>query len=311
MKHIDNAHFHLKDTAIALGKFDGIHKGHQLLIDEIVRRAAGTGMSSVVFTFDRPPQAALHQDRRFLQLFTRQEKREILEKKGVDIMIEHPFTRSFSSLSASDFIRQILVEKTGARVIVVGEDFRFGKNRAGSVEDLREHADELGYELVVFKKLLMDGEAVSSTRIRKCLNESDMEKVDSLLGRPFSLTGKVIKGKQLGRKIHFPTINQTPESDKMLPGNGVYISRLDIGNEKYFGVTNIGVKPTVKSDKIRNVETYILDYSGDLYEKEIRLELLHFIRKEMKFSSLDHLQEQLKLDVDFSRKYVHDTFRLR
>lgn len=303
MKHINKARFHLKDTAVALGKFEGVHRGHQLLIDKVID-SEKDGLTSVVFTFDRPPGTILKHDTRYRQIYTRNERHDILEDKGIDILIEHPFTKTFASLTPEKFIREILVGRTGARVIVVGTDFRFGKNRSGSVRDLENLQEELGYELIVFEKLKIDGEDVSSTRIRNCLASSRMEKAAELLGRPFAITQLVSHGKMLGRTIHFPTVNQTVAQEKLLPKNGVYVSRVRIGSTTRYGVTNIGVKPTVQTAGEKNVETYILDFSGDLYDQEITVELLHYHREEMKFASIDDLQSQLALDVSFCRDYI-------
>ncbi len=305
MKHINTARYHLKNTAVALGKFEGIHIGHQLLIDKIVEKSA-EGMTSVVFTFDRPPSAALHHVTDYPQIYTRQERQQILKDKGVDVLIEHPFTRKFASLTPEKFIREVLVERTGAKVIAVGTDFRFGKKRSGSITDLKKLENELGYELIVFDKLKVDEEDVSSTRIRQCLENAQMEKTAQLLGRPFAVTEVVSHGKMLGRTIHFPTVNQNVDHNKLLPKDGVYVSRVLIGNQIFYGVTNIGVRPTVHDGGGRNVETHILDYSGDLYDQEITVELLHFHRQEMKFSSVEELQSQLALDVAFGRQYMQE-----
>ena len=303
MKHINKSDFHLSDTAVALGKFEGIHRGHQLLIDRVVSLER-EGLVSVVFTFDRPPRLMLYGDDRYQQIYTPQERMKILEKKGVDVMIEHPFTREFAALSPEDFIRHVLVEKAGAKVIVVGEDFRFGRKRSGSIDDLKRLEEECGYRLLIFEKLKIDGQDVSSTRIRDCLAAGDMEKAGELLGRPFSISGQVVHGKELGRRLNFPTINQQLPAGKLVPGNGVYITRVHTGDASYYGVTNIGVKPTVSDQPEKNAETYILDYEGDLYGQDVAVDLLHFCRKEMKFDSIEDLQAQLVVDVEKSRDYI-------
>ncbi|MCI6857996.1 MAG: bifunctional riboflavin kinase/FAD synthetase [Eubacterium sp.] len=303
MEYITNSDFHFKDTAVALGKFDGIHCGHQLLMDE-VKKQEKEGRKSAVFTFDRPTRLTLSGDHSCKQIYTKEERRKILEKAGISILIEHPFTKEFAALSPEKFIREILVKKAGARAIVVGTDFRFGKNRSGGIEHLKALEEECGYHLIVIEKLKMDGQDVSSTRIRTCLENGEMEKANYLLGRDYSISGIVVHGNELGRTIQVPTINQEISSDKLVPPNGVYVSRIHIGDEVYSGITNIGVKPTVKDTLEKTVETNIFDFHEDIYGRDVTVELLHFHRPETRFSSIEKLQKQLLKDVEFGKKFV-------
>lgn len=304
MQYIKTNEFSLSDTAVALGKFEGLHRGHQLLFQEIVKQKE-QGLQSVVFTFDMPPRQLFHKEESKKQLYTKEERCHILKKYGVDILIEYPFTLEFASLSPEEFIKNVLVEQVGAKVVVVGDDFRFGKKRAGSVEDLQKYASVYGYELKIIKKLQQDGHDISSSTIKNMLGQARMSEISELLGRNFSVSGKVMHGKALGRTIQIPTVNQIPEEGKALPPFGVYLSRIHLGNESYYGITNIGVKPTVDQEKICGVETHIFDYSGDLYDQMIEVELLRFCRPEMKFGSLDALVKQMKQDIATAKKLIN------
>lgn len=303
MINITSDDFQFKNTAVALGKFEGVHRGHQLLLEEI-KQQKKNGLQSVVFTFDMPPKSAISGDLSYQQIYTKEERRFLLQKMGIDIMIEHPFTKEFSSLSPEDFIRHVLVEKVGARVVVVGTDFRFGKKRSGGIEHLQQLAGPLGYELIVKEKLKEQEEDISSTRVRGLLKEGDMENAALLLGRPYSVIGEVVHGKALGRAIHIPTVNQMVPQNKLTPPNGVYVSRVWIEDECYYGITNVGVKPTVQDQCVKGVETNIFNFDKDVYDQQIQVEFLHFCRPEMKFDSLEQLKQQLDKDVAFGQQYV-------
>ena len=303
MEYITSSDFHFKDTAVALGKFEGIHRGHQLLMDEVKKQELH-GLRSVVFTFDRPTRLTLTGDTEYKQIYTKKERREILEKRGIDILIEHPFTKEFAALTPDRFIREVLVEKVGAKVIVVGTDFHFGKNRSGSITDLEKLEEECGYHLIVVEKLQLNGKDISSTRIRASLEKGAMEEAKALLGRNYSVSGEILHGNALGRTIQVPTINQQVPSFKLLPPNGVYASITQIDGKEYGGVTNIGTKPTVSTDQVIGVETNLFDYEEDAYGKHIKVKLLHFIRPEMKFESIEALSKQMESDAQFSKSML-------
>ena len=305
MEYIKNPDFRLENTAVALGKFEGLHRGHQLLFDEIKKQKA-EGLESVVFTFDMPPRSALSGDKSYQQIYTKEERRLILEEMQIDILIEHPFTKEFAAQTPEEFVRNVLVEKTGAKKIVVGKDFRFGKKRSGDVNLLKELAPKYGYELIVIEKLQMGHKDVSSTRIRAHLEKGEMEEAELLLGRPYAVIGEVVHGKALGRTIQIPTANQIADKNKLMPPNGVYISRIFIRGEKdsHYGITNVGVKPTVEEHAAKDVETNIVDFDQDIYGKLIRVELLHYRRPEMQFASLDDLRKQMEKDVNAAVQYA-------
>lgn len=302
MQHITSEEIHLTNTAVALGKFEGIHLGHQLLIDEIVRLKK-FHYRSVVFTFDRLPARLFSKENAADQIYTREERKSILERKGVDVLIEHPFTREFANMTPEMFVRRILVGKVGARKIIVGTDFHFGRNRSGDVDTLRYLAEDCDYDLIVIDKLQKDGRDVSSTRVKEALETADMEEAKSLLGRPYTIAGEVIHGKELGRTIHVPSANIPLDPEKFLPPRGVYITTADIDGEKVWGVTNIGIRPTVDQSMIPNVETYFLDFEGDLYGKQLELAFHHHLRPEKKFDSLEDLKGQLDKDIELAGNY--------
>ena len=305
MEYIKDPDFRLENTAVALGKFEGLHRGHQLLFDEIKKQKT-EGLKSVVFTFDMPPRSALSGDKSYQQIYTKEERRLILEEMQIDILIEHPFKKEFGAQTPEEFVKNVLVEKTGAKKIVVGRDFRFGKKRSGDVSLLKELAPQYGYELIVIEKLQMGHKDVSSTRIRAHLEKGEMEEAAKLLGRPYAVIGEVVHGKALGRTIQIPTANQTANVNKLMPPNGVYISRIFIeGEEEYhYGITNVGVKPTVEEHAAKDVETNIVDFDRDIYGKTIKVELLHYRRPEMQFGSLDELRKQMEKDVNAAVQYA-------
>ncbi len=302
MQYIKSSEFQLRNSAVALGKFEGIHVGHQLLLSEIMGQKSN-GLNSVVFTFDMPPKAAINGDKKFSQIFTKEERRRFLEKKGIDVMLEHPFTKEFAASTPEEFIENVLVKKCDAKVIVVGSDFHFGKKRSGNINHLKAGAEKFGYKLIVKDKIQKDGKDISSTRIRELIEYGKMEEAAELLGRNYSVYGEIVHGKALGRTINIPTINQIVEDIKLVPPNGVYVSLIHIGDKVYHGVTNIGIKPTVESDRVKGVETNIFDFSGDLYGQSLEVELLHFHRAELRFKNVEELKTQMQSDICFAKNY--------
>ena len=284
MKYIKSADFHLDNTAVALGKFEGIHRGHQLLLDEIIKQKKN-GLQSVVFTFDMPPGS-------------------VLKGQNIDVLIEHPFTRDFASLEPEAFVREVLIEKTGAKAVVVGTDFRFGRKRSGDIDVLKKLSETYDFQLIVIDKLQICHEDVSSTRIRGLLEKGEMEAVCELLGRPYSVVSPVVHGKALGRTIQIPTVNQLVEHEKLVPPNGVYISRIHAEGKTFYGITNIGVKPTVEEHAVKGIETNIFDFDKDIYGQTIEVELLHYHRPEMCFSSVDKLRNQMMEDISFAKGFI-------
>ena len=299
MEHIFNTEeFQLKNTVVCLGKFDGIHRGHRLLIDTVL---AYSNLTSVVFTFALHPSTLFSKQEAQL-IDTTEEKVEKISGLGVDVLVSYPFTEKTAAMDAEEFVKTILVEKLDAKVIVVGKDFHFGHQRKGNVQVLKKYAAQYGYEVIALEKLESDHHVVSSTRIRGEIKKGNMEKVEELMGAPYGVTGIVLHGQQLGRTIGMPTINQAVPDNKIIPPKGVYVSCVYLDGKKYGGITNIGTKPTVSGKKELGVETYILDFSGDLYGQNVRVEFLSFVRPEKKFPSFELLKEQMKKDLLDAKK---------
>lgn len=280
-------------TAISLGKFDGLHMGHQLLVNRILKKKE-EGLKALIFTFDfgeRP------------MLLLPEERRALLKKWGVDCLIECPFVESLAHMEAEDFVREILVKRLHAKYLAVGTDFHFGHNRKGSYQLLEAMQEECGFEVEVVEKACYDGEEISSTRIRRELEQGHMELVNQLLGYNFSVTGEVLHGRQIGRTLGLPTTNLLPGPGKLLPPNGVYATRTRIADEIFEGITNIGHKPTVGAEPRRGVETFLFDLDRNLYGDVITVNFYGFERPERKFESLEALKARIEQDVIWGREY--------
>lgn len=277
--------YRLKNTAICIGKFDGMHCGHRLLTDSI---RACRDKTKVLFTFSIPNTKSI---------YAPEEKRYLAEQLGMDVYIDCPFDERLSRMNPEEFLENILIRQCGAAVISVGEDFRFGYERRGDVRLLRSYQKIYGYELNIFPKKEMFGEVVSSTGIRKHLREGNLKMVNELLGEPYFLYGTVCHGNQIGGKaLHMPTANQLPGDDKILPPFGVYASRIKWNGGSYEGVTNIGIKPTIPGENQAGAETYIMDFDSMLYGEKICVELCAFLRGERRFSDLEALRNQMEED---------------
>lgn len=305
MEYITNkTDFEYKNTVIALGKFEGLHKGHQQLFNELKRQKELHGYTSVMFSFDRPPKLVLS-GKRERTIYTKKERAYKLSKTSLDVLIEHPFTPEFSKLTPEEFVKNVLVDKLDVKVIVVGFDFGFGYKRAGNVEVLKELSKKYGYELVVIPKYMVNGDKAGSTQIRKHLAAGEMEMVNAFLDEPYSVVGEVVHGNAIGRSlIGLPTANIYPDRHKLLPPKGVYVSRIHIDDDIYYGITNIGTKPTVEDYEIVGIETFIFDFDMNIYGKTIEVDFLHYKRPEMKFNGLAELSKQMKADADYGRQYV-------
>ncbi len=286
-------------SVISLGKFDGLHLGHKYLIREL-KNGNRSGYKSVIFTFDIPPRSLCGTDCRVLS--TNREKEEIFASAGIDYVIECPFTSELKQMEPFTFLK-MLTEKIQIRQIAAGTDFRFGRNRSGSPADLKNYEKEFGYRAVIVEKFQYGGEDVSSTRIRKLICEGRIEEANCLLGYPYFLTAPVVHGREIGRTIGFPTINQFPPKEKLLPPNGVYVSAVTLNGERYRGVTDIGCKPTVEGTRPIGAETHILNFDRPVYDEEVRVSLLKYLRPERKFDSLEALREQIAADREAADQF--------
>ncbi len=285
-------------TVITVGTFDGLHLGHQQIIDRLREQAEENDCLQLLITFHPHPKTVVGlQEKKKIQLLTTlDEKLDVLEKLKVQATLVIPFTQEFSQTSYQDFVKKILFERLKVRAMVIGYDHAFGHNRQGHPEQLKAISRELGFSVTVVEPYIIDGEIVSSTRIREYLFDGQVEKANKLLGRPYSLHGKVIKGDRRGHVIGFPTANIHVENPyKLIPRQGVYAVDVYIERKKYRGMMNIGYRPTFNFDPL-TLETHIINFSGSLYNKPIEVEFLKFVREEKKFFSENELRKQLIAD---------------
>lgn len=290
-----------QETAVAIGKFDGFHRGHQKLLNRI-KEQKERGLASVVFTFV-PSPAAFFSKEPEQDLTTIEEKRKIFEEAGVDYLIEYPFYQEIADMDPEIYISKVLVEQLNAKCIVAGEDVSFGKKGLGDCRLLKEKAMQYGYEVVIIDKVLYKGKEVSSTYVREAVRQGDMELADQLLGQPYHVEGTIVHGRHLGSSLGMPTVNIVPPEQKLLPPNGVYFSYIKMNGNIYQGITNIGTKPTVSGEAVMGVETYIYDFSRDVYGQEAEVYLLHYKRPEMRFDGIEALKAQMATDIAKGREY--------
>jgi riboflavin kinase/FMN adenylyltransferase len=293
-------------TSVTIGKFDGRHKGHQKLLREMMELKQKYGYKIAVFTFDMAP-AGVVSGKKQTVITTNQERRNNMEKMGVDYLVEYPFNTEVAHMTAEEFVAQILVGQMHARAIVAGTDCGFGYQRSGNAELLRRLAPKYGYETVIIEKEQDDHRDISSTYVREELDLGNIEKANELLGEPYSIHGIVVHGNHIGGpRLGFPTANILPPPEKHLPPFGVYVSRVLVRGRYYSGVTNIGRKPTVEGDAPIGVETFLLDLEGemDLYGEMIEVQLLNYERPEQKFASLDDLKARIELDKQYASEYI-------
>lgn len=312
MKIIENTtEFYIKEeTAAAIGKFDGFHRGHQKLLGHL-RQQQEKGLKSVVFTFV-PSPAAFFSREPVRELSTLEEKRRIFGNAGVDYLIEYPFYQEIADMEPNIYIKEVLVDRIHAKCVVAGEDVSYGRHGAGDYHLLQKMASDYGYQVILIDKVLYEGKEVSSTYVREEVGKGNMELAANLLGGPYHVSGEIIHGRKLGRTIGMPTVNLLPPQDKLLPPKGVYYSYVYLhsgtGDTEYDGkrfaaITNIGTKPTVDERSVMGVETYIYDFDSDVYGKDMEVYLLKYKRPEMRFDGVDALKAQMAADIAEGRKY--------
>lgn len=282
-------------SAVAIGKFDGIHRGHEKLLSHIVKQKE-EGRIAVVFTFD-PPAFVFFGKAGEKELTTLSEKRKYFEALGIDVLIEFPLNRETAAISAEAFVKEILVEQMNAAYIAAGSDLSFGHKGSGSSALLKALAKQFDYEVEIIDKIYFGKREISSTYVREEVEKGNMETAERLLGRPYSIMGTVEEGKKLGRKLGMPTVNIYPQKEKLLPKMGVYYSVVSCEGVRYAAITNIGRKPTVNDTEAVNVESYLYRFDGNLYGKEIVVELLSFKRPEQKFDNVEQLKAQMEEDI--------------
>ena len=285
-----------KASILTIGTFDGVHIGHQKIIKDLVKVAKKNNLCSIVLTFFPHPRMVLQKDSDLKMIDTLEEKQQFLEKMGVDVLIVHPFSKAFSRLTALEFTRDLLVNQLKISQLVVGYDHRFGRNREATIDDLKSFGLDYNFTVDEIPSQDIESIAVSSTKIRNALNKGDLKTANQFLGRPFGLTGTVVKGDGIGKKFGFPTANiQVKQDYKLRPQNGVYLVRSELSGIAFFGMMNIGMRPTV-SGKTTQTEIHFFNLDQNLYDLEISLEVLEKIREEVKFNSTNELTEQLKKD---------------
>lgn len=284
-----------KETAVAIGKFDGVHIGHRRLLDEILAKKE-KGLAACVFTFD-PPPAVLFGQSDYHVLSTREEKRILFERMGIDILIEFPLTLETAAILPERFVADVLARQMNARFVAAGEDLSFGYQGAGNTALLESMGPMYGFVVRTIEKIRVGDVEVGSTYIRKLVEEGRMEEACQMLGTPYPFTGLVEHGRHLGHSLGFPTVNLLPPPEKLAPPCGVYDSLVMVRGKVYHGLTNVGYKPTVSKERILGVETYLYDFDEELYGEEVEVALKAFRRPEKKFASLEDLKSQLQRDI--------------
>lgn len=289
--------FNVRNAVLTTGMFDGVHTGHRKIIERVNDVARNTGGESVILTFFPHPQIVLNPENYSLKLLnTHEEKIELLEKTGVDHVIEIPFTKDFSSLSSDTFIRNILVEKLGVKYLVIGYDHHFGKGRSGNFSSLKENEKQYGFKVEEIPALDIESIAVSSTKIRKALLSGDITTANNYLGYNYFMSGKVVSGRRIGRKIGFPTANITvTDPYKLIPAMGIYAVMVHHSGKLYKGMLSIGTNPTVGGN-VLNMEVNIFNFGKDIYNEDLRVYFVEKMREEQKFSDIEALKQQLVKD---------------
>ena len=297
----------IKNPVVTIGTFDGVHIGHQKIIQQLILEAKKIDGESVLITFHPHPRLVLFPDNHNLQLLqTQAEKLQTLAENGLENVIILPFSKEFAQLSALDFVQTVLYKSLRAKKIIIGYDHQFGNDRKGNIDFLIAHANDFNYDVIEIPAEEINEVNVSSTKIRTALLEGAVDVANTFLNKPFELSGTVIKGEQLGRTIGFPTANlDLNDSTKLIPANGVYAVKVQLLNEEksYFGMMNIGYRPTVSQAQKQSIEIYLFDFQADLYEAHLKVSLYKRIRKEEKFVNLATLKSQLSKDEALIRSY--------
>ena len=306
IKRIEDITEPLKNAVITIGNFDGVHIGHQALFHEVIEKADAIDGTSVAMTFEPHPLRVLRRNNPLPLITMLEQKIELIERSGIDVLICIPFTREFAAMTAREFVANLLVATIGVKAIVVGEDYSFGRNREGNIELLQTYAAEYGFEVLVadwIKTSKQYADRISSTRIRDLVTEGDMEQAQKMLGRHYQIRGKVVTGRDRGGKLlGIPTANINLQ-DELCPKSGIYAVTIDHGGDTYRGVANIGYSPTFDDHQF-TVEVHILDFDQNIYDSIIRVNFVQRIRDEVKFSSIDELKTQIHKDIAIAREIL-------
>ena len=289
---------------VTIGNFDGVHLGHRRILEAVADRAKTIGRPSVAITFDPHPLAVLRPDNAPRQIQTLRQKEEAIEALGIENLLVIPFTRDFSLTEPEDFVRGFLAERLGTAEAYLGQHFAFGRGKRGDLALLKRMGPECGFSASGIEEVFFEGEPISSTRIRNALERGEISGANAMLGREYGLDGIVSKGEKVGHRIGYPTINLAPEND-FQPADGVYVTRIEIRSfgRRFDGVTNIGRRPTLYDDLRTTIETFVLDFSANVYGERVRLFFLERLREERKFPSVEALTEQIARDIEAARAY--------
>ena len=294
-----------KRSVVTIGTFDGIHLGHQKILSRLIKSSKNKDLNSVVLTFFPHPRIILNKYNEVKMIDTLDEKIIHLNEIGIDSLVIHPFDKNFSLLSANQFIKDFLVDKLKIKHIIIGYDHRFGKGREASVTDLKNYADDYDFTVEEIKAQEIEKITVSSTKIRNSINQGDIKTTEKYLGRSFNLTGKIVKGDGLGKKINYPTANIfIEETYKIIPKDGVYLVETTIKNKLLNGMMNIGHRPTIGTN-VKSIEVHLFNFNEDIYGKVISIKMISKIRDEKKFSSIEALKEQLVKDENYCLKLIN------
>lgn len=293
-----------EQTFVTIGTFDGVHYGHQQIIEKLVSEAKKANKKSVVLTFFPHPRMVLQKDNSLELINTIDERAALLEKTGLDYLIIHPFSKEFSKMSALEFVRDILVNQLNISKLIIGYDHHFGKNREGNITQLTEYSYVYDFNVEEIPAQDIDSVSISSTKVRRALHAGSLKTANNYLGYSFMLNGTVVNGKKLGGTIGYPTANiDVKETYKLIPKTGVYVVKSTIDKKMVFGMMNIGSRPTVDGNH-QTIEVHFFDFNQDLYNQNLTIELMYFLRDEHKFDSIDSLVQQLKTDEEIARDYI-------
>ncbi|MFT6748200.1 MAG: riboflavin kinase/FMN adenylyltransferase [Flavobacterium sp.] len=295
-----------KKTILTIGTYDGVHLGHQKILKKMISEGLTSNLETALISFFPHPRMVLQQNSNLQLLNTLEEKKVLLEKNGIQNLIVHPFDQEFSELSAEEFVKEYLVKQLSVAKIIIGYDHRFGKNRTAGIADLQEFGIKYGFEVEQISVKEINEISISSTKIREAVKNGAIKKANSYLGYSYFFSGNVVKGKQIGRTIGFPTANiEIKESYKLIPESGVFVVAIKIKSIVCPGIMNIGNQPTVNGNSKR-IEVHVLNFSDDLYDQNVTVCILDFIREEEKFDSLENLKSQLEKDKEFALSYFHN-----
>ena len=291
-------------TVLTIGTFDGVHLGHQKIIERVVTTARQEELLATVFTFFPHPRMVVQHDKGLKLIHTLEEKKQLPQQLGVDLLVVQPFNEAFAQLTAEEFVSTILVQHLNVKKVIIGYDHRFGRNRTANIDDMRLFGKKYGFAVEEISVQEVDEVSVSSTKIREALNKGDVTTAEHYLGTPYSLTGRVVHGLKLGRTLGYPTANiQVTEDYKLIPKDGVYAVYSYIDGRKVYGMMSIGKNPTIEG-KGASIEVYFFDFNGDLYDQKLTIEFVQYLREEQKFATIDLLKKQLQDDETAARKAI-------